>query len=84
MSMKRFELGSLVDMSQSLAGATIYIESRYYPGWWVGSSDSYNGYIYELSERSVYNPSEPCRIEVVDCYDGYVCLILSNCPIMDF
>ena len=67
-------MDSLVDMTPSLAGATIYIESRYYPGWWIGASDKYNGYIFELSEETVFNPSEPCRLEVVDCNDGFVCL----------
>ena len=33
-------------------------------GWWVGATDSYNGWLFELSEKSVFYPQEPCRLEV--------------------
>ena len=65
---------STVDMTRSLFGSTVYIESGYYPGWWIGASDHYNGYIFEESEHSVFNPTHPCRIEVIDCDGGWACL----------
>jgi len=62
------------DVTESLYGSTIYIESLYYPGEWVGASDHYNGWLFALSEKSVFNPQKPCRLEVVNCYSGYACL----------
>jgi len=66
----------LIDKTGSLFGHTIYIEYLYegYRGWWVGATDHYNGYIFQLSEYSVYDPQEPCRIQVVDCFSGWACL----------
>ena len=37
-------------MTLPLMGQTIYIESLYYPGWWIGASDRYNGELFQLSE----------------------------------
>ena len=61
-------------MTLPLMGQTIYIESLYYPGWWVGASDRYNGALFQLSEASVFDPAQPCRVEVVDCWVGWACL----------
>ena len=42
-------------MTLPLMGQTIYIESLYYPGWWVGASDRYNGALFQLSEVGAAN-----------------------------
>ena len=49
----------LLDLTLPLMGHTIYIESLYYPGWWVGASDSYNGALFQLSEVTACQ-LEPC------------------------
>ena len=42
-------------MTLTLMGQTIYIESLYYPGWWVGTSERHNGALFQLSEVSSAN-----------------------------
>ena len=42
-------------MTLPLMGQTLYIESLYYPGWWVGASDRYNGALFQLSEVGAAN-----------------------------
>ena len=70
-------------MTLPLMGRTVYLESLYYPGWWVGASDRHSGALFQLSEvmmmmmimlmmmmmiqASVFDPAQPCRVEVVDC-----------------
>ena len=65
---------STLDVTESLFGSTIYIESTQFPGWWIGSTDHHNGHLFEESEKSVFNPSHPCRIHVIDCGSGWACL----------
>ena len=63
----------LIDVTMDLMGQTVYIESLYYPGWWVGSTDYHDGALFQLSESSVFDPREPCRLEIVDCWMGWAC-----------
>ena len=63
-----------VDVTESLYGYTIYIESAKYPGWWIGSKDNHNGHLFEESEHSVFDPTRHCRIHVIDCGSGWACL----------
>ena len=42
-------------MTLTLMGQTIYIESLYYPGWWVGTSERHNGALFQLSEVTSAN-----------------------------
>ena len=63
-----------VDVTESLFGYTIYIESAKYPGWWIGSQDNHNGHLFEESEHSVFDPNRHCRIHVIDCGSGWACL----------
>ena len=63
-----------VDVTESLFGYTIYIESAKFPGWWIGSQDNHNGHLFEESERSVFDPNRHCRIHVIDCGSGWACL----------
>ena len=63
-----------MDVTESLFGYTIYIESDKYPGWWIGSKDNHNGHLFEESEHSVFDPTRHCRIHVIDCGSGWACL----------
>ena len=45
-------------MTLPLMGQTIYIESLYYPGWWIGASDRYNGELFQLSEVKPISPDD--------------------------
>ena len=53
----------LVDMTLTLMGQTIYIESLYYPGWWVGTSEGHNGALFQLSEVTSANINLTITIE---------------------
>merc|ERR1719348_1550856 len=72
--LKYVEGSSANDITSDFFGHTIYIESQYYYGWWIGATNHYNGHIYQLSEKSVFDPENPCRIEVIDCDHGWACL----------
>ena len=63
-------------MTQELIGRTVYIEyaSSGWRGYWMGAKDNYDGAVFQVSEHSVFDPNQPCRINVIDCGGGWACL----------
>ena len=64
------------DVTQELIGRTVYIEyaSSGWRGYWMGAKDNYDGAVFQVSEHSVFDPNQPCRINVIDYGGGWACL----------